>query len=129
MPALSTFSKGQLIAHIFRTASAAKPTGLFVALYHADTTEVSGGGYTRVQHGPGDAYWRDQAGGNGATSNIGSIQFPTPTGSWGAAVTHWKILDQLDNVWLEGALASPKNVTLGDPAPLFPDGALAGVIA
>lgn len=126
---LTEYSKGQLISHMLRTATSTKPTQIWIALFYANDTEVSGGGYARVQHGPGDAYWRDQSAGNGITSNIGAITFPEPTGSWGGDVAKWAAIDNAGNVWLAGSLAATKSVTLGDPAPTFPDGALVGTFA
>ena len=61
MPA-SDFLVSSVRAHLLRSGTWTKPTGLWVALYvtapsrSGGGVEVSGGGYARVRHGPGDAY-------------------------------------------------------------------------
>lgn len=123
---LSSYGKGQFLNHLLRAGTFAKPTGIWVALFKADGTEMSGGGYARVQHGPGDAFWRDQVSGNGISSNIGPIAFPTPTGAdWGQAAS-FRIYDDATagNELGAGVLQAPKTINVGDPAPTFPDGAL-----
>lgn len=123
---LSTYARGELIKHICRTGSFTKPAALYVALFKGDGSEISGGGYARTQHGPGDAFWRDQVGGNGQSSNIGAVTFPTPTGAnWGIA-TSFKVMDDptAGNVVGIGVLAAPKTINVGDDAPSFADGAL-----
>ena len=129
MANLSTYAKGELIKHMFRTGTFTKPTELHVALF-VGATEVTGGSYARVQVGPSDAAWADQTGGDGVTSNLAIVTFPTPTGSWGL-ITNFKIMDAASggNSLVEGTLASPKNVNNGDAAPNFPIGALIGTFS
>ena len=124
--ALSEYTRGQLIGHLLRTSTYSKPAAVYVALFKGDGNEMSGGGYARVQHGPGDAYWRDQTAGNGQSTNIGAITFPTPeTTNWGVA-TAVRLFDASTggNEIGAGVLSSPKTINVGDPAPTFPDGAL-----
>lgn len=131
MSAMSDYLEGQLRAHLFRTASFAKPSVLAIALYTAAPgetgggTEVSGGSYARVSRNPLDANWTAASATDGLTDNAASIDFPAPTGNWGS-VTHLAILDATSagNFLFYGALATPKTVNNGDAAPSFAAGAL-----
>lgn len=131
MAAMSDYLEGELIKHIFRTGSFTKPTVLAVALFTAAPsdsgggTEVTGGSYARVDRPPLDANWAAPAGGNGLTDNVATITFPTPTANWGV-VTHIGIFDATTagNLLFHGALAVPKTINNGDPAPSFAAGAL-----
>ena len=78
----------EMFGRFYRTAAIAKPTGIYVALFKtlpkADGTggfEISGGGYARIKHGPGDAQWA--ASGPGALYNAVPVKFPAPTADWG----------------------------------------------
>lgn len=126
---MTDYLEGQLRAHLFRTASFAKPTQLNVALYTAAPsdagggTEVSGGGYARVNVPPLDANWSAASATDGVTDNVADITFPTPSGNWGT-ITHFAIFDQGVNMLIWGALTTAKTVNNGDPAPKFVAGAL-----
>ena len=121
---MTDYLEGQIIAHIFRTASFAKPTDLTVHLYTAAPTEagggteVSGGSYAPVSRPPLDTNWAAPVGGNGNTSNVALIQFPAPTANWGQVVA-WAIKDQAGNILFYYTMATPKTVNSGDPAPKF----------
>jgi len=129
--AASDYLEGQFIAHVFRTATFSKPSGLWVALFtvtpsdSAAGTEVSGGSYARVARAPLDANWAAPAGGNGTTSNVAAITFPTPTANWGTLVAVG-ILDDVaaGNLLFWGPLAVAKTVNNGDAGPVFNAGAL-----
>jgi hypothetical protein len=128
---LSTYSKGEVIKHFLRTGSFTKPSALWVALYDSGDTELAAGNYARVQHGPGDSFWRDQVGGNGLSSNIGAVTFPEPSGAnWGTAAS-FKVFDASTggNEMGSGVLSSAKTINVGDPAPNFPDGAIVIAVA
>lgn len=129
MASMTTFLKGEYIKHTFRSGSMTKPSALYVALF-VGATEVSGGSYARVAHGPSDATWTDQSVGNGRTANIGAITFPAPTAVWGA-VTGFKVFDASTggNELVAGSLTTTKTVNNGDPAPTFADGVLVGVFS
>lgn len=123
MSAMSDYLEGELIKHIFRTGSFTKPTNLAVGLFTAAPsdsgggTEVSGGSYARANTNtdPLDANWAAPAGGNGVTSNVSTITFPTPSGSWGT-VTHFGIFDadSAGNLLFWGALTTSKTINSGD---------------
>ena len=97
---MSDFSnvwENQVINDILRTApaagSGARPSAVYVALatvtiVESDTgstiTEPVGNSYARVQVTQADASW--SAPSNGTTSNSSTIQFATPTGTWGTVV-------------------------------------------
>lgn len=136
MSQMSDFLEGQLRAHLFRTATFAKPTVIAIALFTAAPgetgggTEVSGGSYARVQRNPSDANWTAASATDGLTDNAASLDFPTPTANWGV-VSHVAILDATSggNFWFYGALTTPKTVNNGDAAPSFPIGTLDVVLA
>ena len=129
MSQMSDYLEGQIRAHIFRTATFTKPTGLTVHLYTAAPgetgggTEVSGGSYAAQSLNPLDANWTAASATDGLTDNASAITFPSPTANWGV-VTHVAIKDQAANFLLYGALAQSKTVNNGDAAPNFPIGAL-----
>lgn len=129
MSQMSDYLEGQIRAHIFRTASFTKPTGLTVHLYTAAPgetgggTEVSGGSYAAQSLNPLDANWTAASSTDGLTDNASAITYPAPTANWGV-VTHVAIKDQSANFLLYGALTASKTVNNGDAAPNFPIGAL-----
>jgi hypothetical protein len=115
------YLEGQIVAHLFRTASFTKPTTLAVALFTSAPTdstagtEVSGGGYARQTLNPLDANWAAPSAGNGVTSNSSVINFGTASASWGT-VTHFAIYDATSggNMLVWGALSASKTVNSGD---------------
>lgn len=128
----SDYLEGQIGNHLLRTASWTKPTNLYVALFTTmpaeDGTggvEVSGGSYSRVAAGPGDAYWNGPSAGNGEFSNAAIVTFATPTGSWGT-VQGFGLFDASSSgtLLLAGTLTTARTIASGDPAPNFPVGAL-----
>jgi len=130
----TNYLENKLIDHIFRAAAFVKPAALYVALYTAAPTdagggtEVSGGGYARINLAPGDLNWGATQGGTAGASN-GST-FATPAAGWGT-VTHFAIHDAATGgnplVW--GPLSVPREILNGDPAPRFPPGTLAITVA
>lgn len=116
------------------------PATLYISLKLApdsDATqgaEVSGGGYARVAVTSSLANWAGtqgagstavSSGTSGTTSNNNAITFPTPTGAWGQAVgfgVHDSLTGGTELYY--GALAAPKTINNGDPAPSFAAGAL-----
>lgn len=131
MSALTDYAEGQIIAHIFRTASFAKPSALYVGLLTAAAsdgavgTEVTGGSYARVACNPSDSNWAAPSAGNGTTSNAVAITFPAPTANWGTIVG-FGIYDAstAGNMLIYGSLTQSKTVNNGDAAPSFAIGAL-----
>lgn len=129
----SNYLEEQVGTHLLRTATWAKSTTIYVALFTTlpaeDGTggvEVTGGSYARVQHDAGDANWSGPSGGSGAFSNIGSIQFAAPTANWGTVVG-FGLYDAstagnylIGNTLTGGSLV----VNSGDPAPAFGAGDL-----
>lgn len=96
---LSAYLRDQLITHIFRSSSLAKPIVLWLALYslppnaNGGGTEVTGNGYTRARLNPSDGNWTAPVAGNGVTSNGVDVAFPTPTGSGWGTLTAWGLFD------------------------------------
>ena len=134
MSAATDYLEGQIRAHIFRTASFTKPTGLTVHLFTAAPgdagggTEVTGGSYASVARNPLDANWTAASATDGLTDNAAAITYPAPTANWGV-ITHFAIKDQVPNYLVTGALGTPKTVNNGDPAPSFAIGALDVIVA
>lgn len=136
MSAASDYLEGQIRAHMFRTASFTKPAVLAIALFTAipgetgGGTEVTGGAYARVQRDPLDANWTAASLTDGLTDNAAALTYPTPTASWGV-VTSFAIFDATTggNMLVFGALASPRTINNGDPAPAFAIGDLDVTIA
>lgn len=134
MSALSDYAEGQIRAHIFRTASFTKPTGLTVHLFTAAPgdagggTEVTGGSYASVARNPLDANWSAASATDGLTDNVADLTFPAPSANWGL-VTHTAIKDQSANFLFTGALTASKTVNNGDPAPKFVAGAFDVIFA
>jgi hypothetical protein len=133
MSALTDYTEGQFIAHVFRTGTWSKPGNLRARLFTAAPgeagggTEVSGGSYVPVAHAPLDANWAAPASGDGHTENSGAIAFAVPSANWGS-ISH-TALDDGTNMLMYGALATPKTVNNGDPAPSFPVGSFDFTIA
>ena len=136
MAAKSDYLEVQLVGHLFRTLTFSKPAAIYVALFTAAPsdagggTEVTGGSYARVAHGPSDATWAATSGTNGVTSNATAITFPAPTANWGV-VTHFAIFDAstAGNLLFHGVLTASKTINNGDPAPNFPIGSLVVTLA
>lgn len=130
----SDYLENKIIDHLFRTATFAKPAGLYFALFTAAPsdagggTEVAGGGYARVNLAPLDTNWKATQGGvsgvssgaGGVTSNAVAITYPAPTGNWGT-VTHFGIFDAASggNLLIWDALTASRSILSGDPAPAF----------
>lgn len=144
MSAMSDYLENQLIDHIFRGATFAKPASLFFALFTAAPsdagggTEVSGGSYARVSVSPSNANFNGthgsttgaSSGTGGNTTNANAITFPTPTANWGN-VTHFGVFDASSggNLLFQGALSVAKTVNNGDAAPSFTAGSFSLTLA
>lgn len=127
---LTDYLETALINHIFRGTVLAAPGTVYVRLNTSactdgsSGTEVSGGAYARVAVAATTAQWAAPAAGNGVTSNVNVITFPTPSASWGT-VTHFEIMDAASagNSLICQALTTSKTVGAGDTVS-FPAGAL-----
>jgi hypothetical protein len=135
----SDYLENLIVDHLFRTRTFAKPAALYLALFTAAPsdagggTEVAGGGYARVNLAPLDTNWTATQGGTsgnssgagGVTANAVAVTFAAPSAAWGT-VTHFGVFDAASggNLLLWDALAAPRTLLSGDPAPSFPIGAL-----
>jgi hypothetical protein len=135
----SDYLENAIVDHLFRTRTFAKPAALYLALFTAAPsdagggTEVAGGGYARVNLAPLDTNWTATQGGTsgnssgsgGVTANAVAVAFAAPTANWGT-VTHFGVFDAASagNLLIWDALAAPRTLLSGDPAPSFPIGAL-----
>lgn len=131
MSSLTDAAEIEFVNFQFRTATLAKPTAWWVALYTTATddtgagTEVTGGSYARVNLPPLDANWDAPGATDGKTANSVIVTFPTPTANWGT-VTHAALMTLITGgvMKYQNALVTPKTVNNGDPAPTFPVGVL-----
>lgn len=118
--------------HLLRDTAFPQPTTIAVALFTVmpaedgtGGTEVTGGDYARVTHGPGDASWSAPVAGDGVFSNASSIVFAPPTANWGT-VLGFGLYDATTagNLLIKQTLTAPVIVNSGDPPPAFAIGAL-----
>ena len=83
----TNYLEAQIINHLFRTATFAKPPAIYIGLLETITdgevptvTEASYPGYARQQVVQADANWTPPAGGTQRFSNANTITFPANTG-------------------------------------------------
>jgi hypothetical protein len=128
--AMTDYLETALINHLFRGTAYTAPSTIYVGLLTAACsdstagTEVSGNNYSRAGVAAGTGNWAATSGGNGTTSNVNVISFPTPSASWGT-VTHFGLYDAstAGNLLVCQALTVAKTVNNGD-ALSFPAGTL-----
>lgn len=135
----SDYLENKIADHLFRSATWAKPTALWTALFTAAPNdagggiEVSSGGYGRVNLLPSDTNWTATQGGttgasigtSGMVTNNVAITFPVPTADWGTC--GWFALFDAPsggNMLVWDALQAPRTILSGDPAPQFAAGSL-----
>ena len=133
----SDYLETQFVNLLFRTSGYSKPSGLYFALMttmpndlNVGGVEVSGGSYARVGVTPLDANFAAPSSGNGITSNVGVITFPTPTANWGTVVGV-AVFDASSSGNLIGyaAFSGARNINNGDAAPTISAGAFTWTIA
>jgi hypothetical protein len=131
MSALNDATEIEFVNFQFRTATLAKPTAWWVALFTTSTTdagggtEVTGGSYARINVPPLDANWNAPGATDGKTANTSTITFPTPSATWGNVVSFALMtLVTVGVMKYHGALTAPKTINNGDPAPVFDPGSL-----
>ncbi len=123
MPGKSDYLENKLLDHVLKNTAYTSPSAVYVGLYTAAPTDAGGG--TEVA---GNAYARVAAtfatAASGATSNSAAVNFPTPSGSWGAC-THFGVFDALTvgNLLYWGALTQTETPISGN-AVSFPIGDL-----
>jgi len=132
--AMSDYLEGEIIDHLFRAGTFAKPSAIYVGLiryYEASKIESLTGttittakelgagahtpaGYVRMAVTQNDDNWSAATTG-GATSNSSDITFPTSTSDWGH-ISGVFIVDHLTagNLLLHGSLTVPRDVKSGD---------------
>jgi hypothetical protein len=147
MSNLTNYAENKIIDALLRGQSLGAPATWYVAALSAAAdpeagtlTEITGGSYARVAVTASLANFSGtqsagsttaSSGSSGTSSNNNAITFPTPTGNWSAQATHIALMDANSggNAWVVGALAAPKTVNNGDPAPSFPAAALSVTFA
>lgn len=91
MSAATDYLEAALMNHLFRGTPYTAPANIYVGLFTTNTsdsgggTEVSGGGYARVQVASNTSNW-SAPGTAGQSSNVNAITFPTATANWGTVV-------------------------------------------
>ena len=145
MSAMSDYLENKLVDLTLRGRAFTAPATLYGSLHTTATTdagggtEVSGGAYARVAVTASLANFAGtqsagsttaSSGTGGATSNNGTITFPSPTANWGT-VSHFGIWDAstAGNLLFHGALTTAKTINNGDTAPSFAAAALAITLA
>ena len=127
----SNYPKLQPGTHLLRTASWSKPAAIYVALFSvmpnaAGTggTEVTGGVYPRVQHGPGDTYW-DEPTVDGEIVNLGTITFSNLP-NFSTTIVGFGLYDAATSgTYLEGNVFTPSiSIDSGSPPLTFGAGKL-----
>lgn len=138
--ALSDYLENKIVDYLLRGQSFTAPSSVYVALATSEGsdaacgTEVTGGGYARVEVASSLASWAGtqssgstaaSSGTSGTTSNNNSIEFPSPTGDWGQVVEFCVLDAPTDgNLLWRAALSVPKTINNGDAAPSFAAGAM-----
>jgi len=142
MGALTNYAENKIIDALLRGQALGAPATWHVAVLsnaadpEAGTlTEITGGGYARVavtaslanfSGTQGAGTTTASSGSSGTSSNNNAITYATPNADWSAQATHLALMDAASggNAWIVGALAAPKTVNNGDPAPSFAAAAL-----
>lgn len=121
MAGKSDYLENKILDHVLRNTAYTSPTTVYMALFTAAPTDAGGG--TEVSTGN---YARTAitfgAAASGAIANSGAVNFPTPSGSWGAC-THFGIFDAstAGNLLYWGALAQTETPLSGNTV-TFPIG-------
>lgn len=131
MAGKSNYLERQILNLILRTQVAWKPPAIWIGLLTAAPsdagggTEVTGGGYQRVQVTQLDANWTATGSSPSVSANVNAITFPSPSANWGV-VTHYGIYDasSAGNLLYWNTLTQSKTINNGDAAPSFGAGAL-----
>lgn len=132
MAGKSNYLESAVVNHLFRTATLAKPTNVYISYHTGDpgetgANEVATGGYARVAVPVADSQWTAPAdsGGYQTITNVNAITFPNPTGNQGTA-GWFGIWDALTggNFLYGDAIGTPRTINNGDVAPSFAPGAL-----
>jgi hypothetical protein len=125
--AKSGYQSDNVLNGTLRDASFVEPAAIWVALFIGPTgtgAEVTGAGYSRVQHGPGDTFWTDPAA-SGESANIGDLTYGEPTTDWGVMFDFGQFDSQTGgNELYRDNLLAPRTVLAGQGAPRFEDGDL-----
>jgi len=131
--AMSNYLESEVVDHLFRAGTFAKPSAIYVGLvrfYESTKIEAFTGttigpkelgaagdiaySYSRVAVTQNDSNWSAATTG-GATSNASDITFNVATGDWGM-VSGVFVVDASGggNVLLHGSLTTPRDVRSGD---------------
>lgn len=142
MSQMTNYLENKLVDLIFRGQAFTAPATLYVSLHTATPNETGAselgatGAYARASISSSLTNWAATQGGTtassgtgGQTSNLVSINFPTPTANWGT-VTHFAIWDAASggNCLLYGTLTITKTINQGDSVS-FAAGALTATFA
>lgn len=119
--AFSQYLQAKVLDHIFKVATFAEPTNIYIGLCTSAPsdisigTEVSGSNYSRVN--VNTAFAAATSASPSVITNSSQINFPTPgTGGWGI-VTHFIIMDSQStstNILAWGQLTVSKTINQND---------------
>ncbi|MDG4550746.1 MAG: hypothetical protein P9F19_15925 [Candidatus Contendobacter sp.] len=93
-----------------------------IGLFDGSNAELSGGGYQRVRHDPGESRWSStQVDGKTRFTNLTPVTFGAPTTNWGtaAAVGYFS-----GGELLAAGPIAPRVIEAGDHPPVFLAGEL-----
>lgn len=92
---ISAYEANKILDHINGKAAYTMPAHLYLAAFVTDPStggsEVSGGGYARVELDPAD--WETAADGEAVLAN--NVDFPAATGNWGT-ISYLALFDALE---------------------------------
>ncbi len=141
MSQASDYLEQQILDHLFRTSTFAKPAVLFLALYTVTPTDAGGGtevattlgGYQRYSMTPANADWSNVTTG-GTMSNIVVMSFEAaPISDWGVVVAFGihdgSAASDTGNLLIWGPLTNNKTINAGDGTPEWGVGSFAITLA
>lgn len=127
MSAMSDWLERNLASHVFGTGTLSKPSTLALVLCASPANDThtgatlpelaNTGAYARQALNPSASNWNDPVTASGICANIVGVTFPAATADWGW-VSGIAIADSTThgagNVWIYGALTTPKLIGNGD---------------
>lgn len=121
MAGKSDYLENKILDHVLRNTAYTSPTTVYMALFTAAPSDAGGGTEVSTNNYSRTAITFGAAA-SGAIANSSPVNFPTPSGSWGAC-THFGIFDasSAGNLLYWGALAQTETPLSGNTV-TFPTG-------
>ena len=95
MAGKSDYLENKILEHVLKNTAYTSPTTVYMALFTAAPSDAGGGTEVSTNNYARTAITFGAAA-SGAIANSGAVNFPTPSGSWGAC-THFGIFDASTN--------------------------------